>query len=202
MVSRLPGRHNLFNTLAVIAVATKIGITPDQVQEALLSYQGVQRRQDVLGEVDGIVIVDDFAHHPTAVRETLEAIRRYYPNRRLLALFEPRSNSSRRNIFQEDYSRAFDRADLIAIKEPPDLGAIPIAERLDTQRLVAEIRKRARDAHCFQSADQILAFVLDRCRPGDVILAMSNGSFDGLPRRLLAALEDGQRRSSDASPKP
>jgi UDP-N-acetylmuramate: L-alanyl-gamma-D-glutamyl-meso-diaminopimelate ligase len=190
MVSKLPGRHNLLNTLAVLAVAAQIGIAPDRVQEALLSFQGIKRRQDVLGEIDGIVIIDDFAHHPTAVRETIEAIRRYYPERRLWALFEPRSNSSRRNVFQDDYSRAFDGADLIGIKEPPQLSSIPLSEQLDTQALVAEIVRRGKEAHRFEATDHILAFVMDRCLPGDVMLIMSNGSFDGLPPRLLAALQD------------
>jgi UDP-N-acetylmuramate: L-alanyl-gamma-D-glutamyl-meso-diaminopimelate ligase len=190
MVSKLPGRHNLLNTLAVLAVAAQIGIAPERVQEALLSFQGVKRRQDVLGEVGGIVVIDDFAHHPTAVRETIEAIRRFYPERRLWALFEPRSNSSRRNVFQDDYSRAFDGADLIGIKEPPPLSAIPPDEQLDTRRLVTVIGQRGREAHRFENTDRLLEFVMERCLPGDVLLVMSNGSFDGLPSRCLAALQD------------
>lgn len=189
MLSRLPGRHNLLNTLAVLAVTSRIGIDPDRVQEALLRFQGVERRQDVLGEVNGIVIIDDFAHHPTAVRETLEAISHFYPGRRLYAMFEPRSNSSRRKVFQEAYGEAFDRADVIAIKEPPDPGKVPVDERLDTQRLVADICRRGREAYLFNDVNPMVDFVLDRCRAGDVLLAMSNGSFDGLPQRLLAALE-------------
>jgi UDP-N-acetylmuramate: L-alanyl-gamma-D-glutamyl-meso-diaminopimelate ligase len=189
MISKLPGRHNLLNTLAVIAVAAQIGIAPDRVQKALLSFQGVKRRQDVLGEVDDIVVIDDFAHHPTAVRETIDAIQRFYPDHRLWALFEPRSNSSRRNVFQDDYGRAFDGADLIGIKDPPQLSSIPPDEQLDTQRLVAAISKRGKDAHRFEDTDHILSFVLERCLPGDVILVMSNGSFDGLPLRLLTALQ-------------
>ncbi|HBZ56891.1 MAG TPA: hypothetical protein DEO88_15925 [Syntrophobacteraceae bacterium] len=194
--SRLPGRHNLLNTLAVTVVASRLGIAPDLIQEALLNFQGVKRRQDVLGEVDGITIIDDFAHHPTAVRETLDAIGRYYPGRRLWALFEPRSNSSRRRIFQQAYSEAFDRADVVAIKEPPDPGKVPEGERLDIERLVADVSSRGIEAHCFQDVDLMMGLVMDRCCSGDVILAMSNGNFDDLPHRLLAALAAKARLSN------
>ena len=108
MLSTLPGRHNLMNTLAVIAVASLIGIASATIQEALLAFQGVKRRQEILGEAGGVLVIDDFAHHPTAVQETIQAMRFYYPNRRIIALFEPRTNSSRRNVFQADYEAAFD----------------------------------------------------------------------------------------------
>jgi UDP-N-acetylmuramate: L-alanyl-gamma-D-glutamyl-meso-diaminopimelate ligase len=202
MRSRLPGRHNLLNTLAVVVVASRIGIAPELIQKALLNFQGVKRRQDVLGESNGIVIIDDFAHHPTAVRETLEAISRFYPGRRLWALFEPRSNSSRRRIFQQAYSEAFDRADVIAIKEPPDPGKVPADERLDIKRLVADIRSRGGDAYSFAAADSMLDLVQEHWLPGDVILAMSNGDFDGVPECLWAALKtkDQAGLASPASP--
>jgi UDP-N-acetylmuramate: L-alanyl-gamma-D-glutamyl-meso-diaminopimelate ligase len=202
MRSRLPGRHNLLNTLAVVVVASRIGIAPELIQEAVLNFQGVKRRQDVLGESNGIVIIDDFAHHPTAVRETLEAISRFYPARRLWALFEPRSNSSRRRVFQQAYSEAFDRADVIGIKEPPDPAKVPADERLDIERLVTDIRNRGGNAHSFAAADSMLDFVLARWLPGDVVLAMSNGDFDGVPQRLWNALKNKSETglASPASP--
>jgi UDP-N-acetylmuramate: L-alanyl-gamma-D-glutamyl-meso-diaminopimelate ligase len=188
MVSRLAGRHNLSNTLAVVAVASELGVAKEQIQAALLSFQGVTRRQDVLGEARGVLVVDDFAHHPTAVKATLQAIRLFYPDRRLLALFEPRSNSSRRNIFHDEYAAAFDAADVICIKQPPDLGNIPVEERLDARRLAQDISHRHRTAYAFEDTAALLAFLLAECRPGDLALVMSNGSFDGLPHRLLDAL--------------
>jgi UDP-N-acetylmuramate: L-alanyl-gamma-D-glutamyl-meso-diaminopimelate ligase len=194
MLSTLPGRHNLMNTLAVIAVASLVGIAFATIQEALLAFQGVKRRQEILGEAGGVLVIDDFAHHPTAVQETIQAMRFYYPNRRIIALFEPRTNSSRRNIFQANYEAAFDGADVICIKEPDGLDSIPIAERLDIPGLVAGIRKRNRSAHFFQHGEDLLAFCMDQCRPGDVALAMSNGSFDGLPQRLLEALKVREKR--------
>ena len=194
MLSTLPGRHNLMNTLAVIAVASLIGIASATIQDALLAFQGVKRRQEILGEADGVLVIDDFAHHPTAVQETIQAMRFYYPNRRIIALFEPRTNSSRRNVFQADYEAAFDAADVICIKEPAGLDSIPVAERLDIPGLVAGICKRNRSAHFFQHAEDLLAFFMEQCRPGDVALAMSNGSFDGLPQRLLEVLKLREKR--------
>jgi UDP-N-acetylmuramate: L-alanyl-gamma-D-glutamyl-meso-diaminopimelate ligase len=197
MVSKLPGRHNLSNTLAVVAVASQLGITPEQVQAALLSFQGVKRRQDILGEACGVLVIDDFAHHPTAVKETIQAMRLYYPDRRLVALFEPRSNSSRRNIFHHEYAAAFDAADLICIKQPPDLGNIPPEERLDAHRLVKDITRRHKEACAFDEGAGLMAFLLTQCRPGDLVLAMSNGSFDGLPHRFLAVLRAREAEGND-----
>jgi UDP-N-acetylmuramate: L-alanyl-gamma-D-glutamyl-meso-diaminopimelate ligase len=194
MVSTLPGRHNLLNTLAVIAVASLIGISTATVQEALLAFQGVKRRQEILGEAGGVLVIEDFAHHPTAVRETIQAMRCYYPKRRILALFEPRTNSSRRNVFQADYEAAFDAADVICIKQPAGLESIPAAERLDIPGLVAGIRKRNHCAYFFPQAEDLLAFCMEQCRSGDVALAMSNGSFDGLPQRLLEVLKLREKR--------
>jgi UDP-N-acetylmuramate: L-alanyl-gamma-D-glutamyl-meso-diaminopimelate ligase len=190
LTSTLPGRHNAANAVAVAAAAREIGMSHDVIQEGLATFRGVNRRQEIVGEVNGVVIVDDFAHHPTAVRETLAAIRRYCPGRRLLAAFEPRTNSSRRNVFQVDYASAFDDADLICIKEPQELQAIPAAERLDTARLVADIARRNKPAHRFADTETLLAFLAGHCRSGDAVLAMSNGSFDDLPRRLLRVLEE------------
>lgn len=188
ILSRLPGRHNLGNTLAAMAVASILGLTRNQFQEALLAFQGVKRRQDILGEPNGILIIDDFAHHPTAVQETLQALHRFYPDRRLIAAFEPRTNSSRRAVFQGAYASAFDAADCICIKEPPGLDTIPELERLNTRQLVEDITKRQKEAYSFQSAADLLDFLKDYCSPGDMVVCMSNGSFDGLPQDLLQAL--------------
>ncbi|MDR3556492.1 MAG: Mur ligase family protein [Syntrophobacteraceae bacterium] len=186
--SKLPGRHNGWNIAAVIAAATLAGMSLKSIQEAVLAFNGVKRRQDVLGEFGGVLVMDDFAHHPTAVHETLLALKLFHPLRRLIAAFEPRSNSSRRNVFQQLYSGAFSAADLICIKQPPAMDSIPGEERLDAGRLVEDIRKRGKDGRFFQTTDELLGFLLESARSGDLIVCMSNGSFDGLTKKLAEAL--------------
>jgi len=187
--SRLPGRHNLGNTLAVMAVASLLGLNRNQIQEGLMAFQGVKRRQDIVGESKGVLIIDDFAHHPTAVQETLQGLHLFYPDKRLIAAFEPRTNSSRRAVFQNAYATAFDEADCICIKEPPGLEALPEPERLNTRQLVEDIRKRQKDAYFFKSTEDLSKFLTGYCSSGDLVVCMSNGSFDGLPQKLLRVLE-------------
>jgi len=189
MVSKLPGRHNVSNTLGVMAAASIAGLSMGQVQDGLLSFRGVKRRQDILGEAGGVLIMDDFAHHPTAVHETIRAIRLFYPDRRIIAAFEPRTNSSRRKVFQDAYATAFDEADLICIKQPPGLEAIPEAERLDAAQLVENIRRRQKEVFYFAETESLLQYMAKHCTSGDLVLSMSNGSFDGFPQRLLKALQ-------------
>jgi UDP-N-acetylmuramate: L-alanyl-gamma-D-glutamyl-meso-diaminopimelate ligase len=190
LVSKLPGRHNASNTLAVAAAANLVGLQHQSVQDALLSFRGVKRRQEILGEEKGILIIDDFAHHPTAVLETIEAIRQFYPEKRLIAAFEPRTNSSRRSVFQEAYASAFDRAHITCIKQPPGMEAVPGSERLNTERLVTDVQQRGNVAHLFKSSDDLINFLLQNTSSGDLVLCMSNGSFDGLPQRLLQSIKN------------
>lgn len=189
MLTPLAGRHNLCNTLAVMVAASLAGVSAEQLQEALLNFAGVRRRQDILGEGKGILVMEDFAHHPTAVRETVAALRLHFPERRLIAAFEPRTNSSRRRVFQEAYASAFGGAHCVCIKQPPDLEKVPETERLDARRLVADIGARNQEARYFETSDELLEFLTDYCRAGDLVLCMSNGSFDGLPARFLAAIQ-------------
>jgi UDP-N-acetylmuramate: L-alanyl-gamma-D-glutamyl-meso-diaminopimelate ligase len=193
IISTLPGRHNLGNTLAAIAVASLAGLGKEQIQEALRTFQGVRRRQDIVGEAAGILIIDDFAHHPTAVQETLQALRLFYPDKRLIAAFEPRTNTSRRSLFQKAYTRVFDDADCICLKEPPGLDGIPESERLNARQLVGEIRKRRKEAHFFETTQDLVGFLKDYCASGDLVVCMSNGSFDGLPQRLLEVFKEATR---------
>ncbi len=186
--SKLAGRHNVWNLTAAIAAASIAGMTLESIREAVLAFSGVKRRQDVIGEFAGVLVLDDFAHHPTAVRETLLGLKLFHPERRLIAAFEPRSNSSRRNVFQELYSRSFSAADLICVKQPPGMESIPEHQRLDARRLVDDICKREKNARFFQTTDQLLGFLLQSAIPGDLIVCMSNGSFDGLTERLAAEL--------------
>jgi UDP-N-acetylmuramate: L-alanyl-gamma-D-glutamyl-meso-diaminopimelate ligase len=184
----LYGRHNLSNLLAAVAVARFLEVPPGTIAGAAETLQGAKRRQEVLGERRGILVIDDFAHHPTAVRETIAAVSDRYRERRLLAVFEPRSNSSRRAVFQEQYGQAFDRAEVILIPEPPMMEKIPIEERFSSARLVEDLKKRERHALYFDSTDRLLETLLRLASAGDVVLFMSNGGFDNLPRRLMDSL--------------
>jgi UDP-N-acetylmuramate: L-alanyl-gamma-D-glutamyl-meso-diaminopimelate ligase len=184
----LPGRHNVLNTLAALAVLAEVGATPGELQEALAGFKGVKRRLELLGEYRGITVIDDFAHHPTAVAATLEALRQAYPGRRLVAAFEPRTNTSRRKVFQEPYARAFGEADLVLVREPPDLWKVPPEEQFSSPRLVADLKARGQEALYFPDTDRLLEGLLARLQAGDVVAVMSNGNFDHLVPRLCQAL--------------
>lgn len=184
----LLGRHNVLNSLAVLAVAGELGLTPEELAPALAAFQGVKRRLESWGEPQGILILDDFAHHPTAVAATLRAVREGYPGRRLVAAFEPRTNTSRRAVFQGPYAQAFDDADVVLVREPPDLWKVPPGEQFSSRQLVADLRVRGLTAHYFPDTDQLLAGLLEILKPGDVALIMSNGDFDHLVPRLSQAL--------------
>lgn len=186
--SLLAGAHNLSNTLSMVALAHELGLDPGTIQQALTTFKGVRRRQEVRGEPDGVTVIDDYAHHPTAVQATLEALRPFYAGRRLWAIFEPRTNSSKRRVFQERYATVFDAADLVVIKEPPGLQSIAPEERLSAAQLVKDISERGVEAHYFNEVDTMLPFIMSGAKAGDVLLIMSTGSFDNLIERLLEEL--------------
>lgn len=186
--TRLIGRHNLLNALPVIAIAHHLGTPIEKISEALETFEGIKRRQQIRGQKNQIIVMDDFAHHPTAVRETIEAVKSFYARKRLIAVFEPRTNSSMRNVFQNIYPQSFDFADLICIRQPPLLNKIPADERFSSELLVADIKKRGKDAHFFADTDSIIKFLVRQAAPGDLILVMSNGSFDNIHDRLLERL--------------
>ncbi len=190
VITPLYGHHNISNLLSVMALAEYLDIKHDQLFSALKGFKGVKRRQEIKGERRGILVLEDFAHHPTSVRKTIEAVQERYNGRRLVAVFEPRSNSSRRNIFQEDYASSFDQADLILLPEPPPIGNIPPEDRFSSARLIDDLRKRGLTATCFTDTQHLLKGILGNVRKGDVVLIMSNGSFDNLPDRLLKGLDD------------
>lgn len=137
----------------------------------------------------GILVLDDFAHHPTAVEKTIEAVKGKYSGRRLIAVFEPRSNSSRRGIFQERYSRAFDLADLVFIPEPPMMEKVPEDDRFSSTGLVDELKGRGINAFYGKTTEQLLNMILSNVTSGDVVLIMSNGSFDNIHEKLLLKLK-------------
>jgi UDP-N-acetylmuramate: L-alanyl-gamma-D-glutamyl-meso-diaminopimelate ligase len=184
----LLGIHNVLNSLAAVAALGELGEAPEPLQKALAGFQGVKRRLEAAGEFRGVLVLEDFAHHPTAVAVTLEAVRQGYPGRRLVAVFEPRTNTSRRRVFQEPYAKAFKDADLIMVREPPDLWKVEPEEQFSSRRLIADLKARGQEAFYFPDTDRLLEGLLAKLRPGDVALIMSNGDFDHLVARLCAAL--------------
>jgi UDP-N-acetylmuramate: L-alanyl-gamma-D-glutamyl-meso-diaminopimelate ligase len=184
------GRMNVANALGVWILLREFGLGADDLARGLRTFAGVKRRQEIVGEARGIVVIDDFAHHPTAIGVTLEAIAERYAGRRLLAAFEPRSNTARRGVFQHGFAAAFDRAARVYLGAVyfKENDPIPADGRLDTDLLARAIGARGPITAAFPSTDAILAGILSDARPGDVIVCMSNGPFDGLPQRLVAAL--------------
>ena len=185
----LIGDFNLLNCLAVIIAADAWGITRENIGQALRSFKNVRRRAEIRGEERGVTIIDDFAHHPTAVRETLRGLRNRYQGRRLIAVFEPRSWSSRLAVFQDDYADAFAAADYVAIASVFDSQKVSEkGKSLDTNQLIADIAKRDKPAFAFPNADRIIEHLLPQLGEGDVVAIMSNGGFDGIHDKLLEAL--------------
>ena len=184
----MPGLHNGLNALAVIALLSHLGFAFDAIVQGLSAFEGVKRRQQIRGIVGGVTVVDDFAHHPTAVRETLAALRLAWPDRRLIAVFEPRTNSSRRAVFQNEYAAVFGSADLVLIREHVPLDTVPIEEQFSSPRLAADLRANNVQALALADTDAILAHLRTTCRPGDVVAILSNGGFDGIHDRLLTQL--------------
>lgn len=186
--TKLIGRHNLFNALPVIAIAHHLGVPVEVISSGLETFAGIKRRQQIRGQKNRIMVFDDFAHHPTAVRETIQAVKSAYPHNRLLAVFEPRTNSSMRKVFQNVYPASFDDADLICIRKPPLLEKIPPNERFSSEQLVADLKNRGKDAHYFADTESIIEFLVGKAAAGDLILVMSNGGFDNIHQRLLDRL--------------
>jgi len=185
----LIGDFNLLNCLAVIIAADAWGISRDSIAAALSSFKNVRRRAEVRGESQGVTVIDDFAHHPTAVRETLNALRNKYQQRRLIAVFEPRSWSSRLAVFQDEYAHAFAAADYVVIASVFDSQKVTEKGRmLDTDKLISDIARLSKPAFAMPGADEIIKRLLPELREGDVVAIMSNGGFGGIHEKLLAAL--------------
>jgi len=186
--TQLFGIHNLCNAAAAVAIADHLMIPVEAISRGLETFQGIKRRQEIRGQKRRIMVMDDFAHHPTAVRETVSAAKALYPDRRLLAVFEPRTNSSMRKVFQTVYPQCFDSADMVCIRQPPLLQKIPVDDRFSSQKLVDDLKSRGREAYFFPDTDAIIDFIADTAKPGDLILIMSNGGFDNIHERLLERL--------------
>ena len=186
----LLGEFNLLNCLAVIVAADAWGVSKEKIAAALTGFQNVKRRAEVRGEERGVLVIDDFAHHPTAVRETLRALRARYQDRRLIAIFEPRSWSSRLAVFQNDYANAFTAADYVVIANVFDSQKVTEKGRaLDTGELIDAISQQGKPALALPGADEIVAHIVPELRSGDLVAIMSNGGFGGIHEKILHALQ-------------
>src|ERR1035441_9218966 len=184
----LGGEYNVWNATAAAALAANYEISKDVITQALATFRSVKRRLEVKAEVNGITIIDDFAHHPTAIEQTILALRARYPQSRLWVVLEPRSNTMRRNVLQDALARSLALADQVVIAAIFKSEAIPEPERLDLKRVVAEIQKRGKQARIFADADAIVNAIVPELRERDVVAILSNGGFGGiyekLPQRL------------------
>ncbi|HEX8313123.1 MAG TPA: UDP-N-acetylmuramate:L-alanyl-gamma-D-glutamyl-meso-diaminopimelate ligase [Chthoniobacteraceae bacterium] len=189
-VFQLPmvGEFNVRNAAMAISAAHFYGVPLAAIQKAVAAFTGIKRRQEVRGEVRGITVIDDFGHHPTAIRETLRGLRHQYPGRRLWALFEPRSNTTRRAVFQDALPKALAEADAVILAQVARLDQLPESDRLNPERVVRDIEAAGRQAFYEPGVDQIITRMRPLVRDRDVIAIFSNGGFDGIHKRLLAEL--------------
>ena len=202
----LGGEYNVWNATAAAALAASCGISKDEIRAALKTFKSVKRRLEVKAQVNGVTIIDDFAHHPTAIASTLAALRSRYPGARIWTILEPRSNTLRRNVLQNDLARSLALADEIVVAGVFKSDSIPEAERLDLAALAMQIQKHGRRARVIADVESIVAMVATEMRSGDVVAILSNGGFGGiyekLPQRLrsLATNQVGNKVSSIEAP--
>jgi UDP-N-acetylmuramate: L-alanyl-gamma-D-glutamyl-meso-diaminopimelate ligase len=191
---RLPlsGRHNVANALAAAAVGLEFGLSPAEIARGLATFRGVRRRMEELGTDRGVTVVDDFAHHPTAVSTTIEGAKKRFPGRRVWAAFEPRSMTAGRADFAERYLAALSKADAVALAAPYHAARLSQSGgpgALDVEALAGKLREKSLPAVTARTPAALLEALLPQLRPGDVVVSMSSGAFDGFPAKLLAALE-------------
>jgi UDP-N-acetylmuramate: L-alanyl-gamma-D-glutamyl-meso-diaminopimelate ligase len=184
----MSGDFNIRNAAMAASAAHYYGISPEQIREALASFQGIKRRQEVRGVIRGITIIDDFGHHPTAIRETLAGLRAKFGRARIWAIFEPRSNTTRRAIFQNDLPAAFADADGVFIAKVARLEQLPENDRLNPDKVVSDIAASGKPAFYEPTSDDIVARLSPLAQSGDVVVVFSNGGFDGIHQKLLDRL--------------
>jgi UDP-N-acetylmuramate: L-alanyl-gamma-D-glutamyl-meso-diaminopimelate ligase len=184
----LVGEFNVRNALGVIACAKHYGLKNHQIQAAFSTFKGIKRRMEVRGVAGGITVIDDFGHHPTAIRETLRALRYRYPNQKVWAIFEPRSNTTRRNVFQAELAEAFADADTVMVAQVARLELLPPEERLNPELLMKDLQAAGKEAHYLPDADAIVAQVVKTVQGGEVLVVFSNGGFGDIHAKLLARL--------------
>ncbi len=194
----LAGEYNVLNATAAAAMAANYGITPDAIADGLRSFRSVKRRLEVKAEVHGITIIDDFAHHPTAIAETLKALRTRYSGRRLWAILEPRSNTLRRKVFQDELAQSLSLADQVVVAAIFKSEAIPEHERLDAAAVIATCSRSGKPARLLDTADAIVDSIAPELRPGDVVAILSNGGFGGIYEKLPARLKSLHEVSTPA----
>ena len=186
----LGGEYNVWNATAAAALASWYGIPREAIARALVTFRSVKRRLEVKAEVNGVTIIDDFAHHPTAIEQTIRALRARYEGRRLWVLLEPRSNTMRRNVLQDALAESLALADQVIVAAIFKSEAIPERERLDLNRVMSEVQRRGKQARIFANADAIVSAIAPELASGDVVAILSNGGFGGiyekLPERLRA----------------
>lgn len=185
----LLGAYNVRNALAAIAVGAAVGLATDTLADGLRRFRGVRRRMQHRGTVAGVAVYDDFAHHPTAIGETLEGVRSAYPGRRIWAIFEPRSATSCRKIFHQEFARALAKADRV-ILPPVFRSSLPDSERLSSEALIEDLKQAGVEAEYIPTVDEIVRTVARDSRDGDLVIVMSNGGFDNIQQKLITALED------------
>ncbi len=186
------GEFNVRNAAMCVCAARFAGLSDDQIREGLASFKGVRRRQQVRGEAGGVTIMDDFGHHPTALRETLRGLRQRFPGQRLWALFEPRSNTSRRNVLQKELIEALKEADASIIAAVANPEKVKAEDRLDTEAVALAVTVAGKSCFFEPTTDAIVARLQEDTRPGDVVVVFSNGGFDGIHGKLLTALGSRQ----------
>lgn len=184
----LIGDYNIKNALACFALLESLGFAPVKIAEGIASFQGVKRRQDIIGCPNNITIIEDFAHHPTAVKQTIETVQTRYPSSRVFSVFEPRSATSRRSVFQNEYAEALGVGHAVLLPPPFNQSSIPEEQRFSSDRLMSDLKSKGVDANLCESVDGIVAELKKKARPGDVILIMSNGGFGGIYEKLLKEL--------------
>ena len=184
----LVGELNVRNALAVVACAKHCGLSNKQIQSAFDTFKGIKRRMEVRGIAGGVTLIDDFGHHPTAIRETLRALRIKYPREKIWAIFEPRSNTTRRNVFQTELAQSFADANAVVVSEVARLEQIAAEERLNPEKLMQDLKTSGKDAAYLPDADSIVAHVAKNVQGGDIVCVFSNGGFDGIHGKLLARL--------------
>jgi UDP-N-acetylmuramate: L-alanyl-gamma-D-glutamyl-meso-diaminopimelate ligase len=186
---RMTGEFNVRNAAMAAAAATFAGLSADEIRAGLESFDGVARRQELKGEVNGIKVFDDFAHHPTAITLAVKSLRQRHPDSRLWVLFEPRSNTTRRAVFQNELAQSLAAADFAVVAAIPDLHKIPENDRLDPDKLSADIAALGGQGWYLPDIDAIIAKVKEKALPGDIIAVLSNGGFGGIHQKLLETLK-------------
>jgi len=184
----LVGELNVRNGLAVVAAAKHCGLKNGQIQNAFSTFKGIKRRMEICGIAGGVTVVDDFGHHPTAIRETLRALRLKFPSQRVWAVFEPRSNTTRRNVFQQELPAAFHDADAVVIAQVANLEQLLPEERLNPEQLIRDIQSSGKPTAYLPEVDAIVEHLVRQTQGGDVICVFSNGGFGGIHAKLLDCL--------------